>query len=78
MKPSPSRWKLYEAQSQANASVRACCGKDERLTYLDVVGPMLAEDGKPIPEQFQKDGLHMTAKGYELWTEIVKKALAAK
>lgn len=54
------------------------CAKDDRLAYIDVVAPMLGKDGKPIPELFQKDELHMTAKGYEIWTDLVKKALAEK
>jgi len=78
IKPSPSRWKLYGAQSKANAAIRERCAKDDRLTYLDVVAPMLGQEGKPMPELFQKDELHMTAKGYEVWTGIVTKALPTK
>ncbi len=78
IKPSPSRWKMYEAQSKANASIREFCAKDERRIYLDAVKPMLGDDGKPIPELFLKDELHLGAKGYEIWTAAVTKALAAK
>ena len=78
VKPSPSRWKLYEVQIKANDAVRELCKKDDRLAYIDVVAPMLGKDGKPIPELFHKDELHMTAKGYEIWTDLVKKALAEK
>jgi lysophospholipase L1-like esterase len=42
---------------------------------VDVVPLMLGADGLPNPELFQKDGLHMTPKGYELWSEAVAKAL---
>jgi lysophospholipase L1-like esterase len=36
---------------------------------------MLGADGKPLPELFVKDGLHLTPKGYEVWTAAVQKAL---
>jgi lysophospholipase L1-like esterase len=41
------------------------------LGFADIWDPMLGEDGKPRPELFLEDGLHMTPKGYEIWTRIV-------
>jgi len=76
VKPSIARWKLYEVQKVANAKVKEFSAKDDRLSYIDIVPAMLGSDGMPIPELFVKDGLHMTAKGYELWTAAVTKALA--
>jgi hypothetical protein len=78
VKPSPSRWKLYEVQTKANDAIRELCKKDDRLAYIDVVAPMLGKDGKPISELFQKDELHLNAKGYEIWIDLVNKALAEK
>jgi lysophospholipase L1-like esterase len=75
IKPSLARWKLFERQSAANALVKAVCARDERLVYVDVVPAMLDKDGKPDPELFVADGLHLSAKGYEVWTAAVKKAL---
>jgi lysophospholipase L1-like esterase len=49
--------------------------KGEGLVFVDVVPLMLGADGAPDPELFVKDGLHMSAKGYELWTAAVNKAL---
>ncbi len=75
VKPSIARWKKFDVQQQANALVKAFCEKGSGLVYVDVVPVMLGSDGMPIPELFQKDGLHMTPKGYELWTAVVNKAL---
>jgi len=72
IKPSIKRWNLIEKQRQANALILAHCLKDVRLLFIDVVKPMLAEDGKPRPELFVEDGLHLSDKGYELWTSLVK------
>ena len=49
--------------------------KERGLTYVDIVGAMLRADGTPDPELFVKDGLHMTPKGYEIWTAAVNRAL---
>lgn len=75
IKPSPSRWALIDKQRKANALIEALCKKDERLTYLDVVTPLLGEDGKPRQNLFQKDGLHLNAEGYKLWAELLKPLL---
>lgn len=75
IKPSLARWKKFDEQKKANALVRSYCEKTQGLGFVDVVPVMLGADGTPIPELFVKDGLHMTPKGYELWTAEVKKAL---
>jgi lysophospholipase L1-like esterase len=75
VKPSIARWKKFEEQKRANSIVRDLCAKGEGLTYVDTVTPMLDSEGKPIPELFVKDGLHLSPKGYELWTTAVNKAL---
>ena len=76
IKPSLSRWKLSEKMAKANALVRGDCAKDKRLDYIDIWQPMLGGDGKPKPDLFLGDGLHLNAKGYALWTSIVKPHLA--
>jgi lysophospholipase L1-like esterase len=75
VKPSIARWKKFEDQQKANGLVKAFCEKGTGLVFVDVVPLMLGADGKPTPELFQKDGLHMTPKGYELWAAAVNKAL---
>jgi lysophospholipase L1-like esterase len=75
IKPSRARWQQAEKQQQANALIEALCTKDERLFYLDIVKPMLGDDGKPRRELFVSDGLHLTEKGYELWAGLLKPLL---
>jgi lysophospholipase L1-like esterase len=72
IKPSILRWKLEKKMREANALIETVCKQDERLVYVDVVKPMLGKDGKPRPELFVKDGLHLNDKGYRLWTDILK------
>jgi lysophospholipase L1-like esterase len=75
VKPSLARWKKFDEQTRANALVRGFCEKGERLAFVDVVPLMLGPDGTPVPELFVKDGLHLSPKGYEIWTEAVGRAL---
>jgi len=72
IKPSIQRWALVDKVRAANALVRDYAGTDERLGFIDVDGPMLGWDEKPRKDLFIADGLHMTPKGYEIWTALVR------
>jgi beta-glucosidase len=47
----------------------------EHVHYLDIGEEFLDADGN-IPRDVMSDGLHPSAKGYELWAEAVKEPLA--
>jgi lysophospholipase L1-like esterase len=72
VKPSVARWSQFDTQKKANAYVQAICAKNDLLTYVDIVTPMLGTDGQPIPELFVKDGLHLSEKGYEGWNSAIR------
>ncbi len=69
--PNPSRWAQVEKVKRLNARAKAYCDK-HGLEFIDVFPLMLGPDGKPKPDIYLKDGLHMNAKGYEIWTAAVK------
>ena len=75
IKPSIKRWNLADQIRKANKAITAICDDDEKLTYVDIFKPMLADDGKPRPELFLKDGLHLNEEGYKLWASIVRPLL---
>ena len=75
VKPSPSRWNLAEKVRQTNALLQAVVAQDTMATYVDVYTPMLGADGRPRPELFLADSLHMTPAGYAIWREAVAPAL---
>jgi lysophospholipase L1-like esterase len=77
IKPSLLRWKLIDKIRQANALIEAECKKNEHVLYLDVATPMLGDDGKPRKELFAADGLHLSARGYELWARLLRPHLEA-
>jgi lysophospholipase L1-like esterase len=60
---------------QANQKVRALADSDPRLCYIDVATPMLDANGRPRPELFGPDRLHLNLTGYALWAEIIRQAL---
>jgi len=72
IKPSPSRWRLVDKINTANGLIAKFTKTDKRLTFIDVFTPMLGADGRPRPELFQPDQLHLNAQGYELWTQTVR------
>ncbi len=75
IKPSPSRWHGWPAMQEANRLLAAACAEDVRLTFVDVATPMLDEEGKPRAPLYQKDNLHLTRAGYELWRDVLRPIL---
>ncbi len=72
IKPSLSRWKLIDKVREANRRIKDFVAADPRLIFIDVEPPMLGPDGKPRPDLFQPDGLHVNAAGYKLWADLLR------
>ena len=75
IKPSPSRMSMWPAMQESNALLKACCATARHAVFVDVATPMLTAAGAPRTELFLDDMLHMNAKGYALWTAILKPLL---
>jgi lysophospholipase L1-like esterase len=76
IKPSGARWERWPAMRETNRRFAERCRRDrKRLAYVDVATPMLGKDGQARPELFLDDRLHLNAAGYDLWRDIVGKAL---
>jgi lysophospholipase L1-like esterase len=72
IKPSLARWKLWPIMREANAMIKRFIDREDNLHYADTATPMLGDDGAPRADLFIKDGLHLSDKGYELWSGIVE------
>ncbi|WP_217601658.1 GDSL-type esterase/lipase family protein [Chitinophaga sp. GbtcB8] len=72
MKPSPSREKFQQKAIEANALIKDFLSKEKQTVFIDVFHAMLTADGKTRPELFVSDMLHMSAKGYQIWKEMVE------
>ncbi|MBA4166272.1 MAG: G-D-S-L family lipolytic protein [Chitinophagaceae bacterium] len=71
IKPSPSRVKLMPVAEEANAMIRQFLSTYPETGYVDIFHPMLNPDGKPKPEIFLEDSLHMNAQGYRIWKQAI-------
>ncbi len=72
IKPSLLRWAQVDRMRQANAMIRAFCGRDDRVAFVDVDQAMLGWDEKPRPELYVQDGLHLTSQGYQILNALVR------
>lgn len=76
IKPSRKRWAMWPEMAGANRAIAALCEASPVWDFADIATPMLATAGQPgsPPDAslFEKDGLHMSAKGYELWKGVLQ------
>ena len=77
-KPSPKRWEKWALYQRCNQMIAKHCAKDKRLNFIDVSEVMLGKDGRPLPDIWVADKLHMNEKGYKLWTQLIRPILARK
>ena len=78
MKPSPSRMHMQDRVKAANTMIRNFLSTKTNTGYVDVYTPMLGADGRPLPEIFLSDSLHMNPKGYVIWQQKIKPYLLNK
>lgn len=67
IKPSPSRAALMARVMETNDLARQWLASDPQLAYVDVFSAMLDPSGRPRPELFLPDALHLNASGYAVW-----------
>ncbi len=68
--PNHARWAQVEEVKRLNTLAAAYCHR-HGITFINVFPLMLGLDGRPKPDIFVEDGLHMNAKGYAIWREAV-------
>lgn len=69
-KPSLTRWHLKGKYKSLNRRFNRLCKKEQYVDYANIWNIML--DRKKLRQDiFIEDGLHMNAKGYELWDQII-------
>jgi len=68
--PNPSRWAEVEKVKRLNALAEAYC-RHHGYDFINVFPLMLGPDGRPKPDIFVADRLHMNAGGYAIWRTAV-------
>ncbi|OFY41269.1 MAG: hypothetical protein A2X18_12880 [Bacteroidetes bacterium GWF2_40_14] len=74
VKPSPSRFSLIDKQAAINGMLKSFADKMPNIEYIDVASQMMTPNGVDST-LFINDKLHMNAKGYQLWTTIIRPLL---
>jgi lysophospholipase L1-like esterase len=75
IKPSPSRIAYHEKMRLTNQLIKEFCETDNQLYYIDITEKMYNYDGSIREDIFLSDKLHLNQKGYEIWSEIIRKSL---
>jgi lysophospholipase L1-like esterase len=71
IKPSIARLALLKQIKATNELVRKYTATDPKLVYVDVFTPMLDAAGQPRGELLDPDKLHLNARGYALWRDLL-------
>jgi lysophospholipase L1-like esterase len=71
IKPSPSRIALLPQIRETNRLIRDYADAEGKVDFIDVYTPMLDASGKPRPELFRADALHLNTDGYALWKRVI-------
>ncbi|MEC3912742.1 GDSL-type esterase/lipase family protein [Sphingobium sp. CR2-8] len=72
-KPSPGRASFMGEQRLFNAAARNFLPHMRAAYYGDITTPLMV-DGK-LGDNYQPDGVHMNARGYRIWADVVRQRL---
>jgi lysophospholipase L1-like esterase len=75
--PTPLRSKYWPVVREANRLIQAHTQTDPSLHFIDIAGAFLGPDGLPDRRLFRRDRLHPNARGYQVWTALIKPILLA-
>lgn len=74
--PTPSRWKVWPEILKANNFIKEICETQKNTYFIRTDFAFLDESGQPKDELFRDDKLHLTEKGYAVWTGVIKKEIS--
>jgi lysophospholipase L1-like esterase len=72
LKPSPSRRHLLLKMTEANLFIETFLKQYKRTAFIDVYHAMVDPAGEPLKDIFIDDSLHMNAKGYSIWQQLIQ------
>lgn len=76
--PSVLRWDVWSIARETNELIRQWSGGEENLFFIDTSSALLGNNGEPDPDNYVFDGLHLSARGYAIWTDFIKPPLLAE
>jgi hypothetical protein len=75
--PSPMRWQVWDVAQETNRLIREWSAGQLALHFIDTGPALLGGDGTPERDNYIFDGLHLSAAGYAIWTELIRGRLLA-
>tara|TARA_R110002049_G_scaffold22455_9_gene80505 strand:- start:21 stop:755 length:735 start_codon:yes stop_codon:yes gene_type:complete len=76
--PSPLRWSVWSVAQSTNALIQQWSATQPNLHFVDTAQDLMGSDGKPDPDNYRIDGLHLSAQGYSVWRESIRQRLLEK
>ncbi len=73
--PSPMRWEVWPSVQAANAAIKDYSESSSGLFYIDTGPALLNANGEPETDNYAFDTLHLSDKGYRVWTSIIRPVL---
>jgi lysophospholipase L1-like esterase len=77
-KPSIARWKLKDTYESVNEALRKYAESEPDTEFADIWAPALDKEGNVQKDIFLDDNLHLNAKGYRIWQQVLSKYLPKK
>lgn len=76
--PSIMRWEVWDIAQKTNELIAKWSATQPALYVIDTGAALLNERGEPAEENYIFDGLHLSERGYQIWTSIIKPPLLAE
>lgn len=70
--PTLAREEHLATVHEANRLIRLDCEADSKLEFVDPSVDLEDAHGRPDPQWFREDGLHLNEQGYEVWTRHIR------
>ncbi|MGM0944585.1 MAG: GDSL-type esterase/lipase family protein [Bacteroidota bacterium] len=71
-KPSPSRWEKAGNYQEFNKQLEDLSNRKEKVTFVDTWAALTDADGRPRPQLYLNDQLHLNDEGYLIWKGIFR------
>ena len=74
--PSPgARFEKWDAIKDTNNLLKQECASHSQMRFIDTTSPLLGANGKPNPDYFIPNNIHMNPAGYAAWTSAISPIL---
>lgn len=72
---SPERQTVWDDLNTCNQLMAQLAEREDYLTFIDCTSILWDENGESKSDIYRSDNLHFNAKGYELWTTVIRPVL---